>query len=566
MPDAALPQHTRSRLGLLFRVRGRSVWNRIIVAVREAPVRLTTAILLIGVVWIGLYGLFRFVFHQLEQTPLEAAVAVPMVFNFFFLAMLALLAFSNAIISYSALFGREESSYLLTLPVAPIDVVTLKYIESTILSSWSVVLLGMPLMFAMAELREEPTSRLLFLAFFLAFIPIPGALGLLLSWSIARFFPRSATRGVWVGAGVVLALLVVGGLRTMAPQDTDEAAEMWLHSFLSSMSFVEAAFLPNNWVAAGIDHALQGKSSTALGYLGVTIANAMFISWLVVRLVSKHFDVAYDRASASRATGSRVASNASGGIAGRVFFYLPLPLRLVAAKDLRTFFRDPAQWAQLTILFGLLVLYLTNMPTMKLGLQATGWMLMIPFLNLCAVSLILATFTCRFVFPLVSLEGQKLWLVGVLPVKRSRLLWSKLAFSMTVTLAVAVGAMGLAAAMLRMGPIWTVIHVGVTIGICFGLCGLSVGLGALLPMFDESNPARIANGLGGTTNLLISVAVVAVSLGGVLVATYRSRYLIPGTMPDAVSLSCVAGSVAVSVGAGLVALWVGGRKFDRAEV
>jgi len=566
MPEAITAIAPGNRLGLLFRVRGRSVWNRALVAVREAPVRLTTAFLLIGVVWLGLYGLFRFVFLQLEQTPLEAAVAIPMVFNFFFLAMLALLSFSNAIISYGSLFGRSESSYLLTLPVAPLDVVTLKYLESVVISSWSVVLLGMPLMFAMAELRDEATSRLLFLAFFLAFIPIPGAIGLFLSWGIARFFPRKAARSITIVAGIALAVLVVGGLRTLAPQDTDQAAEVWLQSFLSSMSFVEAALLPNNWVAAGIDHALQGDPLTSLGYLGVTLANALFVGWLVVRLVARHFDAAYDRASASRATGTRPASNASGGIAGRVFFYLPKPLRLVAAKDLRTFFRDPAQWAQLTILFGLLVLYLTNMPTMKLGLQATGWFLMIPFLNLCAVSLILATFTCRFVFPLVSLEGQKLWLIGVLPMRRSRLLWSKMAFSMTVTLVVAVGAMVLATTMLRMDITWTLIHVSVTVAICFGLCGLSVGLGAMLPMFDESNPARIANGLGGTTNLLISVAVVAVSLAGILIATYRSRHLVPGMIPDVVSLACYVGSMTVSVLAGIIALYLGGRRFDQAEV
>ena len=86
------------------------------------------------------------------------------------------------------------------------------------------------------------------------------------------------------------------------------------------------------------------------------------------------------------------------------------------AERLRTFVRDPAQWSQLTILFGLLVLYLANMPTLRLEFAASGWFLFIPFLNLCAVSLILATFTCRFVFPLVSLEGHQMWLLGVLPV------------------------------------------------------------------------------------------------------------------------------------------------------
>jgi len=552
------------KLGLLLRMRSRTLLNRIRGAVFDAPIRLTVTGLLIGLIWVGLYNLFRLVFHQLERSPLEATVAVPMVFNFFFIAILVLLAFSNAIIAYGFLFNRQESPFLIALPLQPADVITFKYLEGLVLSSWSVVLLGLPLMFAMAESADEPTSRVLFLAFFLAFIPIPGAIGLLSAWAVARFFPKKAARPLTIAAGLLLIVLTVALLRSI--RLGEEAMEYWLRTFVSRMSFVQAALLPNHWVSAGIDHAMHGEFSEAFSYLGVTLANAFFLSWLAVVIVSSHFVSAFDRVSASRGGSGRAASPAGGGAAGLLFFYLPTRLRLVAAKDLRTFLRDPAQWSQLTILFGLLVLYLTNMPTLRLQLSASGWLLIIPFLNLCAVSLILATFTCRFVFPLMSLEGQKLWLMGVLPMDRGRLLVAKFAFAMTVTLAVAISAMCIGAVLLGLDWVWTVIHLTVTVAVCFGLCGFSVGIGSRMPLFRQTNPARIANGLGGTTNLLASIALVGLTLAGVGVATWRSRFQPPGQIPDAVTLLYCVAAVAISVAGGMGAMYLGARHLRRVEV
>ncbi len=547
------------RLGLLLRVQARSVYNRSRQAIQESPVRVATAVILVGLIWMGLYGLFTLVFNEFERTPLEATVALPLVFNFFFVAMLALLTFSNAIIVYDALYGNTESAYLLTSPLTPLDVVTLKYLESLIKSSWSLILLGLPLMVSMAELAEKSVFYLLFLAFFIAFIPIPGAFGLLLAWAAARFFPKSALRVATVGAGAALAGSIAWGMHSLRLGES--ATEVWLRSFLARMSFVESAFLPNHWVAAGIDHAIHDQFSESTLYLGVTIANAFFLSWIAVMFVSKYFDVALDRVMSDRADERRTAARASGGLAGLAFFYLSTPLRLIAAKDLRIFFRDPLQWSQLVILFGLLVLYLTNMPTLHLRVGETVWSLIMPFLNLCAISLILATFTCRFVFPLVSLEGQKLWLIALLPMPRAHILIAKFAFAMTVTLVVAVGATVLATTMLRLDQVWATIHLLATIAICFGLCGLAVGIGARLPMFDQSNVARIANGLGGTANLLASLALVAITLTGVGVATWRSRGLPGGALPDGTTLAICGAAILFSIAGGVTAMVVGARHF-----
>jgi ABC-2 type transport system permease protein len=564
MSSPALTPAAGSLIGLLLRVKVRSLWNRTVQATAEAPIRVSVAALLIALIWLGLYGLFWMVFDQIDRaTPLEATVAIPLVYNFFFAAMLVMLAFSNAIIVHGALFGKHEAEYLLAAPVSPRDLVTVKFIESLILASWSLILLGLPLMMAMADRAMDEVFYVLFLAFFICFIPIPGALGLLLAWLTARFLPRKALRGAAVIGAMVVAAALIWLLRSL--RMGEQVTDAWLRSFLGRMSFVESAFLPNNWVAKGIDHALHNQLEDALMYLAVTASNALFLSWIVIRLVARCFDPAYDRASVGISSGWRKPADALGGFCGLVFSYLSRPLRLIAAKDLRTFLRDPLQWSQLLILFALIMLYLTNMPTLQLQLANSGWALVIPLLNLCATSLILATFTCRFVFPLVSLEGRQLWLIGLLPVPKGMILRAKFAFAMTVTLLVTCAATAYGAMMLEMSLIWSCIHLIITVSICFGLCGLAVGIGARIPMFDQPNAARIANGFGGTINLISSLALTTVVLTAVGLATWRSRYLPDHELPAAGDLILCGSVAAISIVIGYGALQMGEAHFNRAE-
>ena len=96
----------------------------------------------------------------------------------------------------------------------------------------------------------------------------------------------------------------------------------------------------------------------------------------------------------------------------RVFFFLPNPIRLLILKDLRTFRRDPAQWSQFLIFFGLLAFYFVNIRRLSYDVQKPYWRNLISFLNLSVTALILSTFTSRFIFPLLSLEGRNFWVLG----------------------------------------------------------------------------------------------------------------------------------------------------------
>ena len=55
-------------------------------------------------------------------------------------------------------------------------------------------------------------------------------------------------------------------------------------------------------------------------------------------------------------------------------------------------------------------------------------------------------------------------------------------------------------------------------------------------------------------------------LTGVVLATWRSRYLDQGELPDGIAILTCGGAVLLAVGAGCAALAVGARHFQRVEV
>jgi len=173
----------------------------------------------------------------------------------------------------------------------------------------------------------------------------------------------------------------------------------------------------------------------------------------------------------------------------------------------------------MVIMMGLLVIYALNLKRLPLDIGSAAMRALVAFLNLTTVSLILATFTGRFVFPLLSIESQQLWLLGLLPARRVGVLLVKFVFSLTVTGLSALVVMGLAIQALELPAEWARLQLAACLAICMGLSGLSVGLGARFPVLGQRNPARIASGFGGTVNLIASMLFVAVEVLGVAYAT-----------------------------------------------
>jgi ABC-2 type transport system permease protein len=196
-----------------------------------------------------------------------------------------------------------------------------------------------------------------------------------------------------------------------------------------------------------------------------------------------------------------------------LLFFLDPQTKLLIVKDFRTFRRDPAQWAQVLIFAGLMTFYFSNMRHFFQEEIGRTYRSGISLINVASTGLLLCAYTSRFIYPMLSLEGRKFWVLGLLPLRRERLLWGKFAFAITGAVVFAESLVTVSDLSLGMPPQAMVLHMLTAAVLAAGLSGLSVGLGAWMPNFRESDPSKIAVGFGGTLNLVASLLFLMLVVG-----------------------------------------------------
>lgn len=550
---------------VLVRYRCKQMGHMIDQHLRDAPGRTFTVLLLLTFVWAALYQLLAVIFRQIQNWQLVAVIANQQIFVHFFLALGVMLAFSNAVLAFGSLFGRAEPAHLMSLPASARQIVLLKWLEGAILSSWSFLLLGFPLMVAVA--KATPVQWYfypLFIGHFTGFVIIPSTAGILAAWAVAMWAPRRPLfLALWVAAGIIIAAIAwITRLSSM-----HASAEQWVSSIFEHAHLAKSIWLPSTWTAQGIVSVFERDVGKSLFYLAVVLANAGFFAWLTINLIGSTWPEAYNRAQQGRFIPTIRSGWITAGVVHLLFWPLRRAYRMILLKDLRTFARDPTQWTQMVIMLGLLLLYALNLPRLPLDLDNPRVKGLIAFLNLTTISLILATFTSRFVYPMLSLESQQLWLLGLLPVSRRSLLMVKFLFALVVTALAGLGVMLLATRQLKLPHYWPYVHLLVAFGVCVGLCGIAVGCGARFPVLGHRNPARIASGFGGTVNLVASMFFVAGMMLAMAVVTWREFDAAFRTIAD-VGLRIwliTAGLLLFSAATCLAAMTIGIRHFEKLE-
>jgi ABC-2 type transport system permease protein len=458
-----------------------------------------------AIFWTGLFGLFFGGFQFIGYYVSLFNEIVEYLFSMFFLSLLVMLFFSTGIIVYTGLFQSREAGFLLTTPASTDRIFAYKFLEAVGFSSWGFLLLGSPMLVAYGITVQASASFYgVFLVFLLAFVLLPGSLGAVAAVLVANYLPRRQKTVLAVGVGLLLTV-VIGLLVRVSNTPGEAMSSDWLGGLLSRLAFSQHPLWPSRWMSAGLLAAARGDWPVSLHYLLVLTGHAG-LAYLVAAVVARDlYRQGYGRAQGGRSTRRRSGWYGFDAAFHRAFFFLPNPIRLLILKDLRTFRRDPAQWSQFLIFFGLLAFYFVNIRRLSYNVESPYWRNLISFLNLAVTALILSTFTSRFIFPLLSLEGRNFWVLGLLPLKREAILWGKFAFATGISLVSTELLVVLSDLMLRMHTAMIALHVGMVAVLCLGLSGISVGLGARLPNLRESDPSKIAAGFGGTLNLLVSL-------------------------------------------------------------
>ena len=574
--NAALP----SPLRLLIAANSRQAWRRLLSTGSQNRLLTAVIFMFVGGYFLLAFWLFYRGMRFVETFPGLGGLLVERLLYLLFAFLFMLLLFSNVVISYSNFFRNRESAFLIALPIPSSTIFRWKFIESALLASWAFVFLIAPLLAAYGLVHRQPwhfyiiTSVLVVL-----FVVLPSVAG---SWAaviLARYMDRKSFQITLIIVGI-LAIWI--GSKWLHPEAvTDEMLETRVLAVLDRMlmktRFTMFPALPSYWLSTGVLNWAERAFTSTIFFTLVLLSNALFFGFLAFTKLGEPF---YAAASAVQSRGAifghwhwfrrwqRFRTRAvyrAGGLERVLRLFLPRirsEYLALLVKDIRVFWRDTTQWGQTLVLFGLLAVYVINLRHFSQQLTNPFWVNLVSFLNLGACSLNLATLTTRFVYPQFSLEGKRVWIVGMAPLGLVRVVKTKFALTSFSSLTLTLGLIWLSCRMLKL-PTDATLFFAVSITVMtFALNGLATGLGVLYPNFREENPSKIVSGFGGTFCLVLSFLYIVAS---VTLLAIGSPWAKEGTQPIPILLACWGAFAIISMLTGWLPLKVALRNAAQFE-
>jgi len=487
----------------------------------------------------GLWVLFVDGFNFLEAMGGVGFVVIHKLFSLFFFGLGLLIALSSVIAAYASLYRADDIPYLLRQPLLSRDIVYYKYLESTWLSSWAFAFIIIPFVGAYAWHENLPWAFSLWtLIYSIPFIMLCSAMAMAVMIIFIRWVPL---KRIGLILGVLLPILLGWGIWYFQRElpEARTGAAVTLANLVPGLKLASYPLWPSRWVSEGIMATSRGQWGRAGMLWSVLVLNLLLVLVILDVLAHRYFYDSWQRMA--YATGKRHRGTMLMRGLHTSLFFLPSDIRAVVMKDIRTFFRDAAQWSQSLFFFGLLGIYFLNLRNLHYDLLPDEWRSLIALLNVFSIAAVLSSLGCRFVYPQISLEGHSFWVLGLSPSSMGRILLAKFGLALVVMLVVSAGLMMICVRMLRVDLMIQWISLAEAVGVACSVAGLSLGLGAVFADLRQRNTAAIVSSFGGTLNLVLSLGFILLTLFPftVILHLHRHQHITQSTMHQYIAIALV---------------------------
>ena len=425
---------------------------------------------LLAAFFVGMLGsIFKpmtlFLWQQPQLGPLLSARMLSLVFSLLFL----LLAFSALLGLLGRLLQDETAAFFVASPWRPRRYFELCLWETALASSWMLLLLWLPYLWALR--RAVGAGWLWFLWGCLAPWPLVGlATGgtALLLGLLVRWVPPRLLRRFLFGAGVLGGLACLVALRLAAPERlADPAVAGDAAGYLASLDQLEPWWWPATWASRGLMGALENAGPALLWWL--LGAGMALLAWRAA--LTAWGDQAWEFWWLGQDQGQAAVTQGHGA------FLRPrsTPGTLLE-REAVAFWRSPGQGLQMLLLGTLVLLFIFSLGRLPIGQDPDLQAMLYP--PVCVVAQVILLAVCaRFAFPSASLEKPGAWLLLHAPVPAAGHLRARLAFHSLMLAAVSLPLAVAVELALRPGP-WPALLGGLQFLLAApSLASLGVGLG-----------------------------------------------------------------------------------------
>jgi ABC-2 type transport system permease protein len=265
--------------------------------------------------------------------------------------------------------------------------------------------------------------------------------------------------------------------------------------------------LPNHWVADSLFWMSSGKliaagwsiyllitTSLILLIFSLFLAKKLFYkTWLVFLNLSVEL-------SLKKKNNKKVISSFEKKSS------LPPNREALIKREMILFLREPSQWTHflvMSFLITIFVLSISNIDVMLLNTYNIYFKTLIYLIIYLFNVFLIASMSLRFIFPLVSLEGETIWKIRSAPLNYKKMMITRLFIYFSVIFVV--GQLLNFVSNYQFSIMLTAVSQLNTAFVTVTLTSLNFGMGAAYANYREKNPIRVASSQGASLTFLFTI-------------------------------------------------------------
>jgi ABC-2 type transport system permease protein len=456
--------------------------------------------------WAGVFFVSLRVLYYFKSIEQLGDILAFKLLSMLTITIFSLIIFSSIITSLSKLYLSKDLRLVTSTPVASYKIFIARWFESTIDSSWMVVVYSLPILISYGIVFKTGVFYYTTAGLSVLFLLVSGcAISVVLVMLAVVIVPASRIRGIFVFVGLMLFIGLYLAFRILKPERlVDPEVFATTLMYIKSLKTPSSPYLPSTWAFDGMKAALSGEFLQGIFHLSILFFFTAAMICLCVMIANAIYFKGISKTQAARMKFLK-----QRGLTNKLVFFLPGPTRAFFVKEIKNFLRDQTQWSQLFLLGALIIIYVYNfsvLPIEKSPIPTFYLENILSFLNMGLALFVLTAITARFAYPAVSIEGEAFWLVRSSPISKKTYLWIKF-FIYFVPLLVLTEILIVATNILLNVTTFMMILSTVTVFFMVpGIVSLGVGLGAAFPDFKSENPVQAVSSFGGFVFMVLCAA------------------------------------------------------------
>jgi len=501
-------------------------------------------------------------FHSQSELGIILSLKI---FQMAWITMFAMLIFSCMVSAVSTLFLSQDNEIIFAAPVAKSDIFFMRYITTSIYTSWMMIVFSIPIFAAYGTVFKAGILYWpLMLSTIIATAAIASTFGMGLTVVLVNIFPAKRTKDIILYLSICFGIFIYLIFRLMRPEDLVNP-DKYGHfiDYLSSLATPAAPYIPAAWASNLLSYYLLDREIDFLlaALLIITPLTLFFLGeWAMERWFLSGFTKSQESFGGYRRFFSRSK-------------YRRSTLQWIFRKEAKLFLRDSAEWSQLFMIAALVIVYLYNfkvLPVERSMFEEEYVTNLISFLNIGLTGFVIASLAARFVYPSIGAEGGSFYIIMSSPLSTARYILHKYLFYVVPFTCLALVLLVVSNQLLKIeGPMWW-ISVITGLIITWTVLAMALGFGAIYADFKAENRAAALGGLGAILFLFTAIAfeMAIIFLGGSPVYRVMRAWLRSGVLEPHALITLVGwilASVAISLFLALFFIWKGVRRLEAAS-